>query len=145
MFETVKAIKVTKDLLFEMVNFAKENYPMEAAMLLFGQVEGIKVILECIERMKNILNSSVTFEIDPEEFYKIYLKNEKENRKFVGIFHSHPASSYPSQIDIPNMRINQVIWLILGGHSPDTDFIFENIKGYIWRNDSVQEIEIEFQ
>ena len=144
MFETVRGIKVKKDFLFEMVNFAKETYHKEAAMLLFGQVKGIWVVLETLGRMKNILDSSVTFEIDPEEFYKIYLKNEKENRKFVGIFHSHPAPSYPSQIDIPNMKINQVIWLILGGHSPDSDFIFENIKGYIWRNDSVQEIEIEF-
>ncbi|NHI94425.1 MAG: M67 family peptidase [Candidatus Lokiarchaeota archaeon] len=143
MFETIKGINLKKALLNEMIKFAKKSYPTEAVMLLFGQISQDWAFLEVLEPMKNIRDSPITFEIDPEEFYKIYLKNEDANRKFIGIFHSHPAPSYPSQIDIPNMKVNQVIWLILGGSIAESDFAFKNIKGYIWRNDSVQEVEIQ--
>ncbi|MHA1784278.1 MAG: Mov34/MPN/PAD-1 family protein [Candidatus Helarchaeota archaeon] len=144
MFESIQGITITKDFLEEMIHFAKQNHPTEAAMLLFGKIDGEWAVIEVIEPTENINNSPVTFEIDPEEFYRIYVKNEKMGREFVGIFHSHPAPSFPSQIDIPNMKTTQVIWLILGISDPNDDFISKNINAFIWRNESVQKLRIKF-
>jgi len=125
----------------ELIKFAQKNYPIESCVLLFGKSSEDQVIVEEIEPTKNINNSTVSFEIDPEELYRLYLKHEKNDRDLIGVFHSHPAPTYPSQVDIPNMKINQVVWLILGGHSRE-EYKKNKMKGFIWRDESVQEILI---
>ena len=141
MYENIKVIALRMAQLDEMVKFAQDNFPIESCMLLFGKISEDQVIVEKIEPTENINNSTVTFEIDPEELYRLYTKHEKDDRNLIGVFHSHPAPTYPSQIDIPNMKINQVVWLILGGHSKE-DYKKNIMKGYIWRDESVQEIII---
>ena len=141
MFDNVKRISLKTAQLDEMIRFAEKNFPIESCMLLFGTIDQDQVRVEVIEPTKNIDNSTVTFEIDPEELYRLYVKYEKIDKQLIGVFHSHPASSYPSQIDIPNMQVNQVVWLIIGGHSKG-DYKKNKMKGYIWRNESVQEISI---
>ncbi len=90
-------LSISRQLLDEIISHCKEAYPYEACGILAGEENIVKKAY----RMRNIKNSTVSYEMDSVE----QLKCEKEIRngglKIVGIYHSHPSSSaYPSQVDI---------------------------------------------
>jgi proteasome lid subunit RPN8/RPN11 len=66
-----------------------------------------------IKFVHNVLRSSTKFYVSPQELYKVYTDAEEKGLEIVGIFHSHPASTYPSPTDLRYMKLNPVIWLIL--------------------------------
>jgi proteasome lid subunit RPN8/RPN11 len=86
----------------------------------------------------NTSESTISFEIDPELLLKVHLEAEEKHQSLVSIFHSHPASPYPSGIDIPYMQYNaQSVWLIKGRPN------MEPIRGYQWYQNSVVEVKVK--
>jgi len=93
---------------------ARKSYPVEACALLFGKTAGEESKISKIEVTRNILQSSVRFEIDPETVVKAFQKAEQTGLQLVGIFHSHPAPSNPTTTDLQYMKLwPNTIWLIL--------------------------------
>ncbi len=91
---------------------AKKELPAEAVAILIGKVEGTRVLVNKVMPVKNVLNSATEFHVDPLELYETYMEAEAKGLEVVGIFHSHPTTSYPSHLDRKYMRSNPVVWLI---------------------------------
>ncbi|WXG40427.1 MAG: M67 family metallopeptidase [Candidatus Freyarchaeum deiterrae] len=121
-----------------MLEEVKKEYPKEACGVILGQLRaGIARVQELVFT-KNIADeSSVRFVMDPEEQYKILVHAEEENKKLVGIFHSHPTAAKPSGIDKPFMEINPVVWVIVGTLGDRTD-----IAAYQWFMNTINPVEI---
>jgi proteasome lid subunit RPN8/RPN11 len=93
---------------------AERVFPVEACAILFGNLTENEAIVEKVEITQNRLRSSTRFEVDPSTVARSIVEAEKEGFEFVGLFHSHPASAFPSEIDRKFMRLwVEAIWLIL--------------------------------
>ena len=93
---------------------AERVFPVEACAILFGNLTENEAIVEKVEITQNRLRSSTRFEVDPSTVARSIVEEEKEGFEFVGLFHSHPASAFPSEIDRKFMRLwGEAIWLIL--------------------------------
>ena len=93
---------------------AERVFPVEACAILFGNLTENEAIVEKVEITQNRLRSSTRFEVDPSTVARSIVEAEKEGFELVGLFHSHPASAFPSEIDRKFMRLwGEAIWLIL--------------------------------
>ena len=93
---------------------AERLFPVEACAILFGNLTENEAIVEKVEITQNRLRSSTRFEVDPSTVARSIVEAEKEGFEFVGLFHSHPASAFPSEIDRKFMRLwGDAVWLIL--------------------------------
>ena len=93
---------------------AERVFPVEACAILFGNLTENEAIVEKVEVTQNRLRSSTRFDVDPSTVARSIVEAEKEGFEFVGLFHSHPASAFPSEIDRKFMRLwGETIWLIL--------------------------------
>ena len=88
--------------------------PIEACALLFGKLTDKDTTVTRIAMMPNILRSTIRFEINPQAFFRAFMRVRAEGMEFVGFFHSHPASATPSAVDLHFMRLwGDAVWLIL--------------------------------
>ncbi len=85
---------------------------IEVGGLLIGRLEGDKARVRELIIGKNIRESPVRFELDAQTFSKA-LETMHEEEDIIGIIHSHPSSPYPSQLDMENMELWPVIWVIV--------------------------------
>jgi proteasome lid subunit RPN8/RPN11 len=100
------------------VNLLKEEAekvsPVEACALLFGRTTRKETVVKKVVVVPNRLKSTVCFKIDPEIFAKAFTKANKEGLDFIGFFHSHPAPTKPSPLDLKYMKLwGDATWLIL--------------------------------
>ena len=135
-----KNIRISKANLKILENWAKECYPNEAPALLIGNFDDEKevAIVTDVYPMENIEKSPVSFQIDPEEYYKIYKIAEENGKHIIGVFHSHPMDPIPSGVDMPYLKLHRNIWVILS-----TTQKIDNIKAYQWYNEQVRPVKIE--
>ncbi len=133
-------IIITKAQLKELIDWAQKCYPNEAPAILVGKINTSNNlgIVENVYTLKNVVESPVKFQIDPEEQYRIYRIAEENNQEIIGIFHSHPMSPIPSAIDLPFLKLHQNIWVILS-----TTQDIDNLKAYQWAEDELNKVEIE--
>jgi len=90
-------IQIKSDILEAMIRQAKEESPRECCGLLMGSGD----IITCHQPMKNVLESSVRYAIEPRELFQFFKNLRASNQKHLGIYHSHPASeAYPSETDV---------------------------------------------
>ena len=131
-------IWIKKSDVVKLFDWVGENRPYEACALLVGSIKQNIALVEEVILTPNVSRSSVHFEIDPEFLLKVYLEAEEKNKFLVSIFHSHPASPYPSGVDIPYMQANPgTVWLIKG--LPET----EPMRGYQWVENKVVEVKVK--
>jgi len=105
-------LKISKEHLDRIIRESKASR-IEICGLLLGNVEGDVGVVEEIKFGKNIKSSTVEFEIDPTDLYKILTYAEKKGLEVVGMFHSHPASAQPSKLDLKGMQLWPIPWLIV--------------------------------
>ena len=105
-------LKISKEHLDRIIRESKASR-IEICGLLLGNVEGDVGVVEEIRFGKNIKSSTVEFEIDPTDLYKILTYAEKKGLEVVGMFHSHPASAKPSKLDLKGMQLWPIPWLIV--------------------------------
>jgi len=92
----------------------KDKYPVEACGALFGLIKSDEVFVEKVVPLKNILDSEVMFQVNPEEFLKVLMEHEGMGLQHIGFFHSHPGSPNPSPIDLKYMGLwPESIWIIV--------------------------------
>lgn len=130
-------LRLPKNTISELHSYAEQCLPSEAAALLFGRFSKDTVEVVKLELVQNALKSSVGFEIDPEEEYRLIMEHEVHREEIVAIFHSHPAPPRPSARDLENMRLNPVVWLIASRSSG----VWES-KAFHLQGDKLHEIEV---
>ena len=135
-------ITIKKSFLRELVNFAIDTYPIESCALFLGVIENHIATVDEVIFSENVENSQVSFTIDPEFLYQVYMKAEKENKVLTGIFHSHPTISSPSSVDLKFMQYNPVAWIILG-IIDISNVKIEDMKAYQYFQESVKQVKIK--
>jgi len=93
---------------------ARRLHPVEACAILFGRRARREAIVTRVTTVPNVLKSSTRFEIAPKAFFDAFMQADQDELEFIGLFHSHPASTYPSSVDLEFMRLwGDAVWLIL--------------------------------
>ncbi len=117
----------------------RESYPVEACGALFGELSGSEARIRKIVVFRNTLESTVRFQIDPEDFLKALLEAEIEGLQHLGFFHSHSAGTRPSATDIKYMKLwPETIWLIISSISYE-------VAAYRMINRDLHEVRIEVE
>ena len=121
-------IVLSKNHIDILTRHAQECAPNESCAILFGRIEGKRVIIREIFLTKNTENSPVTFTISNQELIQAYSEAEKRKLDVIGIFHSHPHSAaYPSATDKRYMESNPVPWIIFSNVENKFEaYIFES-------------------
>ena len=120
-------------------NHAEDHLPVEAAALLFGNVQGYSVSVNRVELVHNEAASSRTsFMVNPEIQYQLLIEAEERGEDIVAIFHSHPAPPFPSSRDLQNMKLNPVVWLIASKESGKWIS-----KAYLLENEEIIEVDLQ--
>lgn len=95
-----------------LLEHAEASLPLEAVALLFGIVREGMMIVKRMELLDNAARSETTFLVDPGIQYQLLVESERRGEEIVCVFHSHPAPPRPSLMDLKNMNVNPVVWLI---------------------------------
>jgi len=112
--EWAMILRLTRAHIRLLVKETRKSYPVEACGLLFGDTSSGEAVVKRIVAVKNMLESSTNFQVDPQEFFKALSKAGKSGMQHIGFFHSHPAAPQPSATDISYMRLwPENIWLII--------------------------------
>jgi proteasome lid subunit RPN8/RPN11 len=90
-------VKISKDLVDEMVAHAREDVPNECCGMVGGRDgEARKVI-----RVVNSAASPLRYEMDPQGQFDALKEIEGDGGELLAIYHSHTKSAaYPSQTDV---------------------------------------------
>jgi proteasome lid subunit RPN8/RPN11 len=132
-------IHISRQHLIRLKKHAETNLPREAVALLFGVIFEYIVRVNRVELMKNESKTDRTaFSVNPETEYQLLIEADEQGESLVGIYHSHPAPPVPSEIDLRNMRLNPVIWLISSKLTGDWV-----TKAYMLIGENVNEIPIK--
>ncbi|MEM1543126.1 MAG: M67 family metallopeptidase [Candidatus Bathyarchaeia archaeon] len=107
-------VKLSREQANQMIEEALKRHPIEACGGIFGRMEGEIARVERVVPLRNILESEIMFQIDPEEFLRVLLDLEGEGLTHLGFFHSHPGNARPSMLDLKYMRLwPESIWIIV--------------------------------
>jgi proteasome lid subunit RPN8/RPN11 len=90
-------VKISQDLVDEMVAHAREDVPNECCGMVAGKGdEAVEVI-----RGVNAAASPLRYEMTGQAFYDMFTAIEEKDLDLVAIYHSHTKSAaYPSQTDV---------------------------------------------
>jgi proteasome lid subunit RPN8/RPN11 len=90
-------MKISQDLIDEMVAHARDDLPNECC----GMVGGRDGEATSVVRVANSAASPLRYEMDPQEQYNALKSIEDGGAELLGIYHSHTKSAaYPSQTDV---------------------------------------------
>lgn len=121
-------LKIKREIFEEMVNHAREGYPLEVC----GYLGVINGIASRIRRMKNVDESNEHFTFDPAEQFEAAKEFRVDSLKPSVVYHSHPATpSRPSGEDIrlaydPN--VSYIIVSLASGRAVVKSFKIEDSK-----------------
>ncbi len=97
----------------EIARHSKKESPFEACGILVGVKDDNARVVKKIYRTKNILKSSVRYQIEPEEQLKIFLEADKKKLEIMGFYHSHPFhDAQVSSIDQSSANYPNCVYLI---------------------------------
>jgi len=93
-----KMIRLPRRFAEEMIAHAREGAPQEVCGVLGGPDRRI----EKLWRVTNVAqNPIVTYEMEPQEQFRVFQELEERGWEIVGLYHSHPATeAYPSATDV---------------------------------------------
>lgn len=107
-------LRLTREQLRLLREASKNSHPVEACALLFGRLVNDEATITKVLVERNILQSTVRFEMNPQTVFKAFEQADREGIEFIGLFHSHPAPASPSTVDLQYMRLwGKAVWLIL--------------------------------
>jgi proteasome lid subunit RPN8/RPN11 len=95
-------MKISKQLIDEMVAHAREDLPNECC----GMIGGRDGAATRVVRVENAAASPLRYEMDPQGQYDALKAIEDAGEVLIGIYHSHTRSAaYPSQTDVNEARM----------------------------------------
>jgi len=114
----------------EMIRHACREYPNEACGLLAGRDSRV----ERVYQMTNAEHSPVTYRLDPEEQFRVFMEIEEKGWELLAIYHSHSHSpAYPSATDLELAFYPDSLYLIisLADRARPTIRAFRIVEGVI--------------
>lgn len=128
-------LKLCRSQVEEIIEHARAEAPLEACGLLTGRGTSV----ERVHAMKNADESPVSYRLDPEEQYRVFVETEEDGSELIGIYHSHPKSdAYPSSRDIDMAYYPEAVYVIVslaGGGAAD-------VRGFRIRDGTIEEDQI---
>jgi len=132
-------LRITSQQLHLLREAARKCRPVEACAILFGRLIDDEAMVTKVVVAPNLLQSTVRFEMDPQTVFDAFEQAEREGLSFIGLFHSHPAPSRPSAVDLQYMRLwGEAVWLILSSINSD-------IAAFQMKNDKVNEVTLKIE
>lgn len=93
-------MKIAKAVFKQLVDLCKREYPKEACGLIAGVKRDGDSFIKEVYPLRNVAESSFTYEADAEEVYNTFISIEKSGLNVLGTYHSHPFSrAEPSELD----------------------------------------------
>jgi proteasome lid subunit RPN8/RPN11 len=132
-----RPMRVSQDLVDEMVAHARDELPNECCGMVGGKDGEASVVI----RVANAAASPLRYEMDPQEQYNALKAIEDEGGELLAIYHSHTKSAaYPSQTDV-NQAVAwpEQIYLIVSLQDPDSP----DVKGYWLKDLGIADAELE--
>ncbi|MCO5315939.1 MAG: M67 family metallopeptidase [Solirubrobacterales bacterium] len=130
-------MKVSQELLDQMITHAVEDSPNECCGLLGGEGD----MASTVYRAENAEKSPYRYSIAPREQLELMNRIEEAGESIVGIYHSHTrTAAYPSQTDI-NLAIGwpDSIYLIVSLENPDEPYV----RGFRIRDGRVEDVDLQ--
>ncbi len=104
-----------KQHLAEMIAHAREEAPLEACGILAGKEDRVVRVY----RARNADRSRVSYRLEPEEQYRIFIDIEEKGWDILGIYHSHPTSpAIPSGIDLKQAQYPEAVYFVVSLADP---------------------------
>jgi [CysO sulfur-carrier protein]-S-L-cysteine hydrolase len=95
-------MKISRQLIDEMVAHAREDLPDECC----GMIGGRDGEATSVVRVENAAHSPLRYEMDPQGQFDALKQIEDAGDELIGIYHSHTRSAaYPSQTDVNEARM----------------------------------------
>jgi len=126
-----------KQHLKEIAEHSKNSFPIEACGILVGRKENDEKIVEKVYRAKNALASQSSYEIDPEELWKVFDETEKESKEVIGFYHSHPHwPAHVSEIDKSSAFYPNCSYVVYSNLDDET-------KSYLWNGNEFEDEKVK--
>ncbi len=110
-------LRISSDVLEQMIDHALQEYPLECCGLLAGDGSEIENIVPT----RNQKQSSCEFFVPPAELLAFFKHLRLIGRRFMGIYHSHPHSeALPSARDLAEFHYPEVSYWVVSvkGRTP---------------------------
>lgn len=108
-------VYLKKQHLAEMIAHAREEAPLEACGILAGTEDHVVKLY----RARNADCSPVSYRLQPEEQYRIFMDVEEKGWDILGIYHSHPTSAaVPSGIDLKQAYYPEAVYFVVSLADP---------------------------
>jgi proteasome lid subunit RPN8/RPN11 len=129
-------IRIPQAILDDLIDHAKEGFPLEVCGILGGEGESVSTIY----RMTNIDASNEHFMMDPKEQFTVVKDLRAKGLAMLVIYHSHPETpARPSEEDIRLALTPDVSYMIISLADADNPVI----KSYKINSGNVQPETIE--
>ena len=135
---------IAKDDLKKLIDHCNAGYPNEACGILAGKNGRV----ERVYCMTNARPGPATYEMDPEEQFRVMKDIREAGLQMLGVFHSHPGGqACPSGIDV-----ERAYWPgTLFPNYPDAVYVIVSlidrrhpvVKGYSIENGAVDEVGLK--
>jgi len=136
-------LTITRGDLQTIIDHCNVGYPDEACGILAGRNDRVKRVYS----MVNARPGPVSYEMDPEEQFRVMKDIREAGLEMVGLFHSHPGGrAYPSSVDVekaywPGTQLPnypEAVYVIISL----IDRAAPVVKGYTINEGSVQETAV---
>jgi [CysO sulfur-carrier protein]-S-L-cysteine hydrolase len=103
-------VRIGRAVFDRLLGEARANPNVECCGLLAGREGLIYTVLPA----KNALQSSIAYEISPEELFALFRRIRSEGLEHLGIYHSHPkGENFPSPRDLEHAFYPDAAYLII--------------------------------
>ena len=130
-------MKISQQLIDEMVAHAREDLPNECCGLIGGRDGEATAVI----RVANAAATPLRYEMDPQEQYNALKAIEDEGGELLAIYHSHTKSAaYPSQTDV-NQAVMwpEQVYVIVSLQDADAP----DVKAYLLQDLKIADAELE--
>lgn len=134
-------LKIAKAIFKQLIDVCKREYPKEACGLIAGVKRNEDLLINEVYPLRNVAESSFTYEADAEEVYNAFISIEKSGLSVLGIYHSHPFSrAEPSELDKRVAFYPGMIYVIVSLMEGAVD-----VKAYLWDGKKFTECSISIE
>ena len=119
-------VEIPRSIIKIFIDKALESDVEECGLLIGYKKEGIYSLRALFIGM-NIDRSKVSFTLDPYTIMSAYEYSERYGMDVLATIHSHPAPPRPSSMDLNNMSIWRIPWIIVDSTTGNFDiWIYED-------------------
>jgi [CysO sulfur-carrier protein]-S-L-cysteine hydrolase len=130
-------MKISRELIGEMVAHAREDLPNECC----GMIGGSDGTATSVVRVENAAASPLRYEMDPQGQFDALKAIEDAGEELLGIYHSHTRSAaYPSQTDVNQAAAwpEQVYVIVSLENAEEPD-----VKAYLLEDLKIADVELD--